>query len=289
MRRRFCMTLDDTLMTKIDGLVDGSRFKNRSQTTEFLIRTGLDSLQPERTAVILCGGLGTRLRPLTYVTPKPMLPIGGQPLLEYQINYMRKYSFDRIVLATGYLQEQIVRYFSERDDVGENIVYSFEKEPLDTGGALKNAEHLLRGDFLTLNSDVIFDSLDLDRLLEFHRSHKGLATVVLVRVREPSRFGLVELTQDNLITDFIEKPRTIIPEATWVNAGVYVLSNRVLKHIRRGRKTSLEKDVFPKLARGKSVYGFKYNGYWSDVGTQSDYIKVCKDILTGTLKVSYPD
>ena len=287
MRKRFCMTLDNALMTKIDGLVDGSRFKNRSQTTEYLIRLGLDTLQPERTAVILCGGLGTRLRPLTFVTPKPMLPVGGQPLLEYQINYLSKYSFDRIILATGYLQEQIVRYFSERKDIGEKIAYSFEKEPMDTGGALKNAEHLLRGDFLTLNSDVVFDSLDLNRLLDFHRSTRGLATVVLVRVREPSRFGLVELNHENLITDFIEKPKVVLSDSAWVNAGIYVLSPKVLKRIRAGRSVSLEKDIFPKLAKERMVYAFKYNGYWSDVGTQSDYVKVCRDILTGTLKVPW--
>ena len=286
MRKRFCMTLDDSLMTKIDRLVDGSKFKNRSQTTEFLIKKGLEELRPERTAVILCGGLGTRLRPLTYVTPKPMLPIGGQPLLEYQINYLKKFSFDQIILATGYLQEQIVRYFSERALTDVEIKYSFEKEPLDTGGAIKNTERLLRGNFLTLNSDVVFDSLDLNRLFEFHKSKQCMATVVLVKVKEPSRFGLTELGQNDIITDFIEKPKKIVSETTWVNAGVYVLSTKILKRIRAGRKVSLEKDIFPKLAREKSVYGFTYDGYWSDVGTQSDYIKVCRDVLTGNLRVS---
>ncbi|MFC1506850.1 NDP-sugar synthase [Thermoproteota archaeon] len=273
-------------MTKIDRLVDGSKFKNRSQTTEFLIKKGLEELRPERTAVILCGGLGTRLRPLTYVTPKPMLPIGGQPLLEYQINYLKKFSFDQIILATGYLQEQIVRYFSERAFTDVEIKYSFEKEPLDTGGAIKNTERLLRGNFLTLNSDVVFDALDLNRLFEFHKSKQGMATVVLVKVKEPSRFGLTELGQNDTITDFIEKPKKTVSETAWVNAGVYVLSTKILKRIRTGRKVSLEKDIFPKLVREKSVYGFTYDGYWSDVGTQSDYIKVCRDVLTGNLKVS---
>jgi len=285
MRKRYCMTLDNALMTRIDRLVDGSRFKNRSQTTEHLVRLGLDSLQPEKSAIILCGGLGTRLRPLTYVTPKPMLPIGGQPLLEYQINYLKKYSFDSVVLATGYLQEQIVRYFSESNNIDIKITYSFEKEPLDTGGALKNAEHLLRGDFLTLNSDVVFDSLDLDSLFRFHRANQGLATVVLAKVREPSRFGMTEINESNLITDFIEKPKSVPSDSTWINAGVYVLSPKILKRIRANKRVSLEKEIFPKLAKEKSIYGFKYSGYWSDVGTQSDYIKVCRDILTGTLKI----
>ncbi|WP_455277892.1 nucleotidyltransferase family protein [[Eubacterium] cellulosolvens] len=273
-------------MTKIDRLVDGSKFKNRSQTTEFLIKKGLEELRPERTAVILCGGLGTRLRPLTYVTPKPLLPIGGQPLLEYQINYLKKFSFDQIILATGYLQEQIVRYFSERTFTDVEIKYSFEKEPLDTGGAIKNTERLLRGNFLALNSDVVFDSLDLNRLFEFHKSKQCLATVVLVKVKEPSRFGLAEQGKNDAITDFIEKPKKIVSETTWVNAGVYVLSTKILKRIRAGRKVSLEKDIFPKLAREKSVYGFTYDGYWSDVGTQSDYIKVCRDVLIGNLRVT---
>ncbi|MGQ9542793.1 MAG: sugar phosphate nucleotidyltransferase [Candidatus Bathyarchaeia archaeon] len=287
MKKRFCMTLNSELMAKIDQLVDGSKFKNRSQTAELLIRIGLEEIQGEKTALILCGGLGTRLRPLTYVTPKPMLPIAGRPLLEYQIEYLKKYSFNRIILATGYLQEQIIRYFSERKNMGEKIIYSFEKEPLDTGGALKNAAHLLRDDFLTLNSDVIFDSLDLERLLNFHKASGGLATVVLVKIREPSRYGLAELGPDNLITEFVEKPKATPSDYAWINAGVYMISPKVLRLIRADRKVSLEKGIFPKLAKRRAVYGFKYNGYWSDVGTQTDYIKVCKDILTGIFKVSW--
>ena len=142
MKRRFSMTLDPSLMHKIDLLVDGTRFTNRSQTAEFLLKLGIEQFRPERTALILCGGLEPRVKPTSFSTPKPLLPIGYQPLLEYQIEYLKRYEFDRIILAIGFLQEQIVRYLDERR-LGIRLRYSFEKEPLDTGGAIKNAEALI--------------------------------------------------------------------------------------------------------------------------------------------------
>jgi len=285
MKKRYCMTLDDELMKKLDRFLDGSKFKNRSQTAEFFMKLALSQYRPERSALILCGGLGTRLRPLTFVTPKPMLPIGNQPLLEYQINYLKKYEFDRIVLAVGYLQEQIVRYFLDGQKFGVKIAYSFEKDPLDTGGAVKNAEDLLNSDFIAMNSDVLFDSLDLDRLFEFHKSREAVATVALVKTNDTSRFGVVKLEADDALTEFIEKPRRPIGEPGWINAGVYAFSTKIFDYVKPEQRVSLEKNVFPKLAKERRVYGFKYEGYWSDMGTQEDYIEVVRDILTGKLKV----
>jgi len=283
MKRRFSMTLDPALMHKIDVLVDGTRFTNRSQTTEFLLKLGMEHFRPERTALILCGGLESRIRPSTFTTPKPLLPIGYQPLLEYQIEYLKRFEFDRIILAIGFLQEQIVRYLDEHK-LGVRLRYSFEKEPLDTGGALKNAELMLGSDFLALNGDVIFSDLDLDKLIYEHKKSESLATIVLARSRTPTRFGAVELDAENRVVSFIEKPRKQLEGETWVNAGVYVIHPSVLSKIRKGGRASLELDVFPRLMREGKISGYKHDGYWADVGTPEDYLRVQKDVLTGVFK-----
>jgi NDP-sugar pyrophosphorylase family protein len=276
------MTLDPTLMHKLDLLVDGTRFTNRSETAEFLLKLGMEQFRPERTALILCGGLETRLRPSSFSTPKPLLPIGYQALVEYQIEYLKRFAFDRIILAIGYLQEQMVRYLDEHR-LGIRLRYSFEKEPLDTGGAIKNAEQMISTDFLVLNGDVIFSGLDLDKLIYAHKKSDSLATVVLARSRTPTRFGAVEVDEMNRVVTFVEKPRRQQGEA-WVNAGVYVIRPSVLSRIPKGRRTSLELDIFPRLMREGTIFGYKHDGYWADVGTPEDYLRVQKDILTGVLK-----
>lgn len=277
------MTLDPLLMHKVDLLVDGTRFTNRSETAEFLLKLGLVQFRPERTALILCGGLETRVRPSSFSTPKALLPIGYQALIEYQIEYLKHFEFDRIVLAIGYLQEQIVRYLDEHR-LGIRLRFSFEKEPLDTGGAIKNAEQMISSDFLALNGDVIFSGLDLDKLIYAHKKYNSLATVVLAKSRTPSRFGAVELDGDNRVVSFIEKPRKQPAGEVWVNAGVYVIRPSVFAKIPKGRRTSLELDVFPKLMREGTIFGYKHEGYWADVGTPEDYLRVQKDLLTGILK-----
>ena len=283
MKRRFSMTLDPSLMHKIDLLVDGTRFTNRSQTAEFLLKLGVEQFRPERTALILCGGLESRIKPSTFSTPKPLLPIGYQPLLEYQIEYLKRFEFDRIILAIGFLQEQIVRYLDEHK-LGIRLRYSFEKEPLDTGGAIKNAELMISSDFLTLNGDVIFSDLDLDKLIYEHKKSESLVTIVLAKSQTPTRFGAVEVDNDNKIRSFVEKPHKQAVGDTWVNAGVYVIRPSVFGRIRKGTRASLELDVFPRLMREGKISGYKHEGYWADVGTPEDYLRVQKDVLTGIFK-----
>ena len=277
------MTLDPSLMRKVDLLVDGGRFRNRSETAEFLLKLGVEQFRPERTVIILCGGLETRIRPTPFSTPKPLLPIGYQALLEYQIQYLKRFEFDKIILAIGFLQEQIVRYLDEHR-LGIRLRYSFEKEPLDTGGAIKNAESMIGSDFLTLNGDIIFSELDLDKLIYAHKKTNASATVVLAKSTTPTRFGAVELDEQGRIVNFVEKPRKQIAGETWVNAGVYVITPSVLSKISKGRRTSLELDVFPKLMREGSIFGYRHEGYWADVGTPEDYLRVQKDIITGIFK-----
>lgn len=270
-------------MHKVDLLVDGTRFTNRSETAEFLLKLGMEQFRPERTALILCGGLESRVRPNSFSTPKPLLPIGYQALVEYQIDYLKRYEFDRIILAVGYLQEQMVRYLDEHR-LGIRLRYSFEKEPLDTGGAIKNAEAMIGSDFLALNGDVIFSGLDLDKLINTHKKSDSLATVVVAKSKTPTRFGAVEMDNENKVVSFVEKPRKQPAGETWVNAGVYVIRPSVFAKIPKGRRTSLELDVFPKLMREGTIFGYKHEGYWADVGTPEDYLRVQRDLLTGALK-----
>jgi len=270
-------------MRKVDLLVDGSRFTNRSETVELLVKLGIQQFRPERTALILCGGLETRVRPSPFSTPKPLLPIGYQALLEYQIQYLKRYEFDRIILAIGFLQEQIVRYLDEHR-LGLRLRYSFEKEPLDTGGAIKNAESMISSDFIALNGDVIFSDLDLDKLIYDHKKSKAGVTVVLAKSTNPARFGAVEVDSESRIINFVEKPRRQSVGESWVNAGVYVITPSVLSKIPKGRRASLELDVFPKLTSEGTIFGYKHEGYWADVGTPDDYLRVQKDLLTGVFK-----
>jgi NDP-sugar pyrophosphorylase family protein len=204
-------------------------------------------------------------------------------LLEYQIEYLKRYEFDRIILAIGYLQEQIVRYLDEHK-LGIRLRYSFEKEPLDTGGAIKNAEALIGSDFLTLNGDVIFAGLDLDKLIYAHKKSNATATVVLARSANAARFGAVQLDAENRVVSFIEKPRRQVAGESWVNAGVYVIRPSVFAKIPKRKRTSLELDVFPRLMREGTISGYKHEGYWADVGTPEDYLRVQKDLLTGVFK-----
>ena len=249
------------------------------------VEAGIEQFRPERTALILCGGLETRIRPSPFSTPKPLLPIGYQALLEYQIQYLKRYEFDRIILAIGFLQEQIVRYLDEHR-LGLRLRYSFEKEPLDTGGAIKNAESMISSDFLALNGDVIFSDLDLDKLVYAHKKSNASATIVLAKSTTPTRFGAVELDDENRVINFVEKPRKQSAGETWVNAGVYVITPSTLSKIPKGRRTSLELDVFPKLMREGTIFGYKHEGYWADVGTPEDYLRVQKDLLDGSLQTS---
>ncbi len=277
------MTLDPALMHKIDLLVDGTKFTNRSETTEFLLKLGMEQFRPERTALILCGGFESRVRPSSFSTPKPLLPIGYQALLEYQIEYLKRYEFDRIILAIGYLQEQIVRYLDEHK-LGIRLRYRFEKQPLDTGGAIKNAEAMIGSDFLALNGDVIFAGLDLDKLINAHKKSNATATIVLARSGNAARFGAVELDAENRVVSFVEKPRRQLSGEGWVNAGVYVVRPSVFSKIPKGRRTSLELDVFPKLMREGAIFGYRHEGYWADVGTPEDYLRVQRDLLTGVFR-----
>jgi mannose-1-phosphate guanylyltransferase len=228
-------------------------------------------------AVILVGGQGTRLRPLTARTRKDMLPLVDRPLLAYTFDHLRRHGVTRALVSCGYLPDQIRRHFGER--YGElALEYVVEDEPLGTGGAVGLSARGLDSTFFALNGDSLREA-ELPVLLDVHRSAGAKATILLTPVADPSRYGLVRLGPDGRVAAFLEKPRPEEIDTDLINAGLYVLEPSVLELIPPGRPVSLEREVFPRLAEEGSVYGAALPGYWLDVGTPESYLQAHRDVL----------
>lgn len=223
-------------------------------------------------ALVLAGGFGTRLRPLSCTRPKLLLPVANQPLIDWTLKGLSDYGLDTVVLAVNYMAEALVRYLGPtKFNLG--ILYSREERPLGTGGPIRRAESFL-GDgepFMVLNGDVISD-IDYSRLLEFHREKGGLATITLFEVPDPSRYGAVEVDGRGRVRRFVEKPRPGEAPSNLVNAGIYVFDPKVIEYIPEGRAVSTETEVFPRLAEEGQLYGFESRGLWVDIGVPEDYL-----------------
>jgi mannose-1-phosphate guanylyltransferase len=228
-------------------------------------------------AVILVGGQGTRLRPLTDRTRKDMLPVVDRPLFTYTLEHLARHGVERAVISCGYLPDQIEAAFGESHD-GVALEYAVEEEPLGTGGAIGFAARALEGSFFALNGDSLRDA-DLGKLVAFHRSTGAKATILLTPVADPSRYGLVRTAADGRVESFLEKPRPEEIDTDLINAGLYVLEPDVLELIPSDRAVSIEREVFPQLAAGGAVYGIALPGYWLDIGTPESYLQAHRDIL----------
>jgi mannose-1-phosphate guanylyltransferase len=234
-------------------------------------------------AVVLVGGRGTRLWPLTEHIPKPLLPLGGRPILAHTFDQLRRAGIRRVTLASGYLPTRIERHFGRAYD-GLAIEYRVEPQPLGTAGAIRFAAEGLVGSFLALNGDSLREA-DLSRLLAFHREAGALATILLTRVDDPSRYGLVRLEGGGRVAGFLEKPRKEEIDTHLINAGVYVLEPEVFDLIPAGKEVSIEREVFPVLAESKALFGVSLPGYWLDVGTPRSYLQAHLDLLARTADV----
>jgi len=230
-------------------------------------------------AVILVGGLGTRLQPLTDNMPKSVVPVLNRPIMEHTLAYLKQFGIEDIILTLSYLPDVIQDYFGDGSRCGVRLTYCLEKEPLGTAGAVKNAEAYLGNSFFVLNGDV-FTDMDLADMLAFHRSKKAMATISLTWVDNPSAFGVVETDADQRVKRFIEKPPLAEATTNWINAGTYILEPEVLTHMPANRHYMFEKGLFPHLlAAGIPVSGYPYRGYWMDMGTLEKYFSLNIDLL----------
>ena len=228
-------------------------------------------------AVILVGGLGTRLRPLTDRTRKDMLPLVDRPQLAYTFEHLRRFGVTRAIVSCGYLPTQIQEHFG--DSYGDlRLEYRIEEEPLGTGGAIRFAAQDIDETFFALNGDSLRET-DLGALLTFHRERATRATILLTPVEDPSRYGLVRVNGDGCVRSFLEKPRPEEIDTNLINAGMYVLEPDVLELIPPGRAVSIEREVFPRLVEDGTVFGVALPGYWLDIGTPDAYLQAHRDVL----------
>lgn len=223
-------------------------------------------------AIILAGGFGTRLRPLTYTRAKSLLPIMNKPMITYLIESLPE-EVNKIILAVNYQKKQIQEFF-ETYKSGKEIIVNDEQTPLGTGGAVKFAEEHISSKFLVLNSDIIC-SLNLKEMIKFHDKHHAISTISLWPVENVSEFGVVDVTDEGKIIQFVEKPRPENAPSNLINAGAYLLEPSVLDFIDTGRLISMEKEIFRKIIKETNrFYGFQFAGYWMDIGRISSYLRI---------------
>ena len=239
-------------------------------------------------AVVLVGGEGTRMRPLTLTTPKPLLPIANQPFLERQLAWLARHGVDEVVLSMGYMPDAFHALFAH-DGQGEDVFgdvtvrYAVEDEPLGTAGAIRFAADRFTERFVVCNGDVL-THLDLGEMVRFHDARAAHATISLTQVDDPSAFGVVPTRPDGQVIAFVEKPARAKAPSNWINAGTYVLEPDFLARIPPRLNVSIERETFPRmLTEPGGLYGFQATGYWLDIGTPHKYLQAHADALAGRL------
>jgi mannose-1-phosphate guanylyltransferase len=233
-------------------------------------------------AVVLVGGFGTRLRPLTLSTPKQMLPVGGRPMIERVFAHLAAHGVDDAVLSLGYKADAFTSAYPDDVCSGVHLSYAEEPEPLDTAGAVRfAARHAGIDDtFVVVNADVLSD-LDLGALIEFHRARGAEGSIALTPVDDPSHFGVVPTDADGRVEAFIEKPPRDSAPTNLINAGFYVLEPSVIDRIADDRKVSIERETFPAMVADRSLFALADSSYWLDVGTNERYLQASLDVLDG--------
>jgi len=225
-------------------------------------------------AVILAGGLGTRLRPLTLDTPKSMIDVHGKPLVEHLIDLFKKFGVTDIYLNVGHLKEKIMDYFKDGSDFGVSIFYIEEDEPLGTAGGIKKGAKEFTEPFFVSNGDELKD-FDLDEMKKVHEKNNAWVTIALTEVEDPSAYGVVRMEGDKII-EFVNKPKKEEAPSNLINSGLYIFDPQVIDRIPEGFAMS-EKDVFPQLADEGKVFGWKSTGQWFDTGTLERYERAKKE------------
>lgn len=228
--------------------------------------------------IIIAGGLGTRLRPLTYHRPKPLVPVANRPFLEYQVALLRQHGIDDIVFATNYLADHIENYFGDGSRFGVRMRYAIEDQPLGTGGAIRNAAEVFPGEAVAVfNGDILTD-FDLGGVIAFHHEREAMATITLTPIERPHPFGVLVVDDVGRVSEWNEPSEEykkavssgLIADESgedWINAGFYLLEPAFIERIPTGKASSVERDIYPMLlAEGAAIYGNSPGGYWMDVG-----------------------
>ncbi|MCO5995214.1 sugar phosphate nucleotidyltransferase [Actinoallomurus rhizosphaericola] len=236
-------------------------------------------------AVVMAGGEGTRLRPMTANQPKPLLPVVNKPIMEHVLRLLKRHGFTETVVTVQFLAALVRNYFGDGEEIGMALSYATEEMPLGTAGSVKNAQDALRDDrFLVISGDALTD-IDLTDMVRFHRENGALVTIGLKRVPNPLEFGIIIVDDDGRIQRFLEKPTWGQVFSDTVNTGIYVMEPEVLDHVAAGESVDWSGDVFPKLlAEGAPLYGYVAEGYWEDVGTHESYLKAQADMLSGKIQ-----
>ena len=235
-------------------------------------------------ALVLVGGKGTRLQPLTTDIPKPILTLVDRPFLGYMIEWLASHGVDEVVLACGFLPDQLQEVLGDGAEGGPRLRYLVEPEPLGTAGAIKFAAPYLEDRFFALNGDVLTD-LDLTALWQSHEQRDARLSLGLYPVDDPSNYGLVDLEQDGSVLDFHEKPDPGHSGPGLISAGAYVIEHEVLDMIPEQRNVSIEREVFPALV-DDGLYGLRLDGYWMDIGTPDRYLEASWDIIEGRVETA---
>jgi mannose-1-phosphate guanylyltransferase len=235
-------------------------------------------------AVILVGGEGTRLRPLTSTVPKPVVPLVDRPFIAFMLDWLCKHGIDDVIMSCGFLATSVRNVLGDGSAHGVRLRFVEEPDPRGTAGALKFAEPMLDERFLMLNGDVLTD-LDLTKQIAQHEQSAAKATLALVPVADPSAYGLVHLNDDRSVRDFVEKPSPDAIDTNLISAGAYVLEREILELVPPDRNVSIEREVWPRLI-GDGLYGFPAESYWLDIGTPERYLQGTFDIIEGNVKTA---
>lgn len=239
-------------------------------------------------AVIMAGGQGTRLRPLTSNQPKPMLPVANRPMMEHIVKLLTRHGFKDMIVTLQFLPTLITQYFGDGGEWGVSMEYSTESVPLGTAGSVKYAAERIGHTFLVISGDVLTD-IDLGKVIDFHRSRRAIATLTLIRVNNPLEFGIVVTDAEGRIERFLEKPNWGQVFSDTINTGIYVLEREVLDFIPEGQAFDFSKDLFPYLLEeGFPIYGYVADGYWGDIGNFEQYMKSHNDVLDSKVELDIP-
>lgn len=273
-RVRLTITLKKNLIKSVDKAIDGVKIRNRSHAIEYLLSK---ILAPKISrAFILAGGYGVKMRPFTYEMPKGLIPVNNRPILEHIIDRLKEINIKDIIISIDYLGEKIKEYFGDGSKFGVKITYIENSKPSGTAYPLLAAKNILgKSPFLLIHGDVLAN-IDFVDMINFHESHKGIITMALTSVEDPSAYGAVKLSGSKIM-EFREKIGRGPEVSRLINAGIYVVNPTFLDFIPQKKNSYLEKDVFPKLVKNKEIYGYVFAGSWFDVGTPTVYERALRE------------